>query len=214
MANSRESPLDNNKKFINRIGELSSTQHSTARSSTLNTVQTTSLATSQNGSTQSNLTGPNYAIHSTGGMPRSLNLNKLRRRREVNKEASKTDVSTQKVIQVVAPGDVAFSLPLSGAQDGPLADVVQQRLYHESGNIICLTTTSLAAGIVFVVLVLLCICITVFLVIRLRNMPLNSKNAVTYHCPKHPNAPCSCEVSLVQPQYYLQIPAVHLANIS
>lgn len=160
--------------------------------------------------TAHNLTQANYTIGGTGGMPRSLNLSKLRRRRGLDK-APNTEISTQKVIQVVAPGDVAFNLPLSSVE-GQTGEVVQKRL--EGGNVFCMSTSGFAAGLVLLVLLLLLTSIvTVFLIIRLRSLPL-SKEPVNYHCPNHPDAACSCELSLVQAQYYLQIPAVHLTNIS
>ena len=209
MANS-----DGDKKFNNRMGNLlpGATHQSTARSTV---VHATSVTSQPN--IESNQTVSSYGISGTGGMPRALNLNKLRRKREMNKE-QKTDVSTQKVIQVVAPGDVAFNLPLTNGNgpDGQSQDVVQRRLYMEEGNVICMSTTGFAAGLVFLILLLLLTCIiTIFLIIRLRNLPTtNSKEQVlNLHCPNHPNTPCSCELSLVQPQYYLQIPAIQFANM-
>ncbi|KAH9388618.1 hypothetical protein TYRP_007960 [Tyrophagus putrescentiae] len=222
LGNSRaESHLDGDKKFANRKGDLlpsssSTRQSSSARSSS--TIHTTTVASSlQSG--QPNQTEPSYGISGTGGMPRALNLNKLRRRREVNKTDSQTDVSTEKVIQVVAPGDVAFNLPLANGNGGS-GEVVQRRLHYDTGNVICMSTTGFAAGLVFLILLLLLTCIiTVFLLIRLRNtLPSSStvskEHVVSLQCPNHPNSPCSCELSLLQPQYYLQVPAVHLANIS
>lgn len=217
LGNSRQeaSQQEGDKKFANRKGDLylpSSTQESSARSSILHATTVSSQ------SRQLNQTEASYGISGTGGMPRALNLNKLRRKREVGKE-SKTDVSTEKVIQVVAPGDVAFNLPLANGNSSPegqLSEVVQRRLHYESG-IICMSTTGFAAGLVFLILLLLLTCIiTVFLLVRLRNLPsTNSKeHVVSLQCPNHPNSPCSCELSLLQPQYYLQVPALHLANIS
>ena len=210
MANSRELKLEGDKKFVNRIGDLipsSSTENSANRT-------TVFLPVTSQRVFRHNQTEAHYAINETGGMPRSLNLNKLRRRRELS-TAPKTDISTQKIIQVVAPGDVAFTLPLSSQQENFSNDIVQKRFDYENGNIICMSTSGFTAGLVFLILLLLLTCIiTVFLIIRLRNLPLSEKQANHYHCPNHPNVACSCEISVVQPQYYLQIPSVHLSNIS
>lgn len=207
--------MEGDKKFLNRIGDLmpSSVEPSTARSP----VVQVSTSTGQR-SAEPNQTTIGYGVSGTGGMPRALNLSKLRRKREVGKEP-KTDVSTEKIIQVVAPGDVAFTLPLANGNyaEGASPEVVQRRLHYEEGNIICLSTSGFAAGLVFLLLLLLLTCIiTVFLLIRLRNLPgtHSKEHVVNLQCPNHPNGPCSCELSLVQPQYYLQIPALHLANIS
>lgn len=215
LGNSRQetSQQEGDKKFANRKGDLylaSSTHESSSR----RTVLSTTTVSSQ--SSQLNQSEPSYGISATGGMPRALNLNKLRRKREVSKD-SKTDVSTEKVIQVVAPGDVAFTLPLATANspDGQSTEVVQRRVHYESGNVICMSTTGFAAGLVFLILLLLLTCIiTVFLLVRLRNLPNTSskEHVVSLQCPNHPNSPCSCEISLLQPQYYLHVPAIHLES--
>lgn len=211
----KDSSTSEDKKFLNRIGEISLTTASSNVRSGMNPTTPNSrlyFPASHLNARQNSSKSSSYTINSIGGMPRSLNLNKLRRRRDLNKQ-SKTDISTQKVIQVVAPGDVAFNLPLSN-QDSQSKDV--EKRFSENSNMICMPTRGFVAGLVLLVLLLLITCIiTIFLVIRLKNiMHISKEKSVNYQCPKHPNSPCSCEIAVVQPQYYLQIQPGHLANIS
>ncbi|XP_050050588.2 uncharacterized protein [Dermacentor andersoni] len=121
-----------------------------------------------------------YAIAHTGGMPRSHDAR--RRRREVGADA--TDIQTQKVIQVVAPGDVAFNLP-TGDND-TLVDVYSSRSATADGNI-CISLPGFAAGlIVLLLLLIVSMLVASFLFVRVRHIA-NSKNhdqIISYDSPE------------------------------
>ncbi|KAM7305592.1 uncharacterized protein LOC8036808 [Ixodes scapularis] len=118
-----------------------------------------------------------YAIASTGGMPRSHDV----RKREV---ADATNIQTQKVIQVVAPGDVAFNLP-TGEND-TMVDVYSSRTASADGNI-CISLPGFAAGLIVLLLLLIVSSLVAsFLFIRVRHIA-NTKNheqVISYDTPE------------------------------
>lgn len=75
-----------------------------------------------------------------------------------------TDVSTTRFIQVVAPGDVAFTLNPNQNET-----VVVQNLTDMDGNHICLSVPSFVGGLTMLLLVLIIACmVAVFLLLRVR----------------------------------------------
>ena len=75
-----------------------------------------------------------------------------------------TDVSTTRIIQVVAPGDVAFTLNPNQNET-----VVVQNLTDMDGNHICLSVPSFVGGLTMLLLVLIIACmVAVFLLLRVR----------------------------------------------
>lgn len=126
---------------------------------------------------------------SFAGRPRSVNfdddeeigeevvddLNNVRRRRSavvrLYKRAAQemTDVNTERVIQVVAPGDVAFNLNTANET------VVVSELQTDPSHI-CMSTVGFAAGLIMLLLVLTVACIVAcFLYTRVR--AFNYKNS-------------------------------------
>ncbi|XP_066972604.1 uncharacterized protein dyl [Macrobrachium rosenbergii] len=82
-----------------------------------------------------------------------------------------TDVSTARVIQVVAPGDVAFNLNSANET------VVVSEMLDDPSNI-CMSATGFAAGLVMLLLVLTIACLVAcFLYTRVRTF--NAKGSVT-----------------------------------
>ncbi|XP_071527162.1 uncharacterized protein dyl [Panulirus ornatus] len=82
-----------------------------------------------------------------------------------------TDVSTSRVIQVVAPGDVAFNLNSANET------VVVSELLEDASNI-CMSAAGFAAGLVMLLLVLTIACLVAcFLYTRVRTF--NAKGGVT-----------------------------------
>lgn len=114
-----------------------------------------------------------YAISNTGGMPRSLKLDSVDRRKRQTGQVK--DIKTQKVIQVVAPGDVAFNLPLSMENDSAIIDNIFSSRLNLNDNSICMSMAGFTAGLVFLLLLLILSClVTIFLFIRLRQMTLSN----------------------------------------
>lgn len=82
-----------------------------------------------------------------------------------------TDISTARVIQVVAPGDVAFNLNAANET------VVVSEVVDDASNI-CMSATGFAAGLVMMLLVLTIACLVAcFLYTRVRSF--NAKGGVT-----------------------------------
>ena len=90
-----------------------------------------------------------------------------------------TDVSTSRVIQVVAPGDVAFNLNAANET------VVVTDLVDESSNI-CMSTIGFASGLIMLLLVLTLACIVAcFMYTRVR--AFNSKGVASSFVPNYDN---------------------------
>jgi len=112
------------------------------------------------------------------GRPRMVNLNATtsdggRRKRDVVLEM--TDVSTTRLIQVVAPGDVAFTLNPNQNET-----VVVQNLRDLDANNICLSVPSFVGGLTMLLLVLIIACmVAVFLLLRVRQFDANKKVSTT-----------------------------------
>ncbi len=122
------------------------------------------------------------------GKPRMVepaeNATSSRRRRSVEEEVvlhvykrdaqEMTDVSTTRIIQVVAPGDVAFTLNPNQNET-----VVVQNLQAElDGNHICLSVPSFVGGLTMLLLVLIIACmVAVFLLLRVRQFDGSGKKA-------------------------------------
>jgi len=112
-----------------------------------------------------------YALSLTGGMPRALQLDpKRRRKRDSHMEGEVKDIRTQKIIQVVAPGDVAFAL--SSSENETVVDnsnIFASQLDLDD-NSICLSMAGFAAGLVFLLLLLILSClVAAFLYLRVRH---------------------------------------------
>lgn len=129
------------------------------------------------------------------GRPRSVNFDKLkdnegvvvegavRSRRSavvhVYRRAAQemTDVSTERVIQVVAPGDVAFNLNAANET------VVVSELHTDPSNI-CMSTAGFAAGLIMLLLVLTVACLVAcFLYTRIRSF--NYKSSKPAYMPDY-----------------------------
>lgn len=128
-----------------------------------------------------------YKISRTGGMPRSL---PLRRRRRDQVDSESTEIKTHvKIIQVVAPGDMAFSLSTIEAEEVPSVNQTSVMMEEfELEKAVCISTTSAVAGVVLMLLLLSISClVSGFLYIKMRQMTKVSytygENAVTYDNP-------------------------------
>lgn len=83
-----------------------------------------------------------------------------------------TDVPTTRIIQVVAPGDVAFTLNPNQNET-----VVVQNLTDVDGNHICLSVPSFVGGLTMLLLVLIIACmVAVFLLLRVRQFDGKGKS--------------------------------------
>lgn len=110
---------------------------------------------------------------------RDQQVDETRRRRSApihrvyRREAQEmTDVPTARVIQVVAPGDVAFNLNSANET------VIVTDLLLDDGSNICMSTTGFAAGLIMLLLVLTVACLVAcFLYTRVR--AFNSKGSLT-----------------------------------
>ncbi|GAB6023646.1 hypothetical protein CHUAL_008413 [Chamberlinius hualienensis] len=112
-------------------------------------------------------------VNSMNGRPRAANLNKskaMRHRRGVQPPAqSELSVSTNtKMIQVVAPGDVAFNL--GGSTSANETVVVSNYNYDYDGkSSVCLSMPSFVAGLVILLLIVTVACLVAsFLFVRMR----------------------------------------------
>ncbi|XP_043219653.1 uncharacterized protein LOC122380518 [Amphibalanus amphitrite] len=87
-----------------------------------------------------------------------------RRRRHVQRREATTDVETERIIQVVAPGDVAFSLNANNE-----TVVVSESRASAGRHSVCMSVPGFVAGLVMLLLVLAVACIvSVFLFSRVR----------------------------------------------
>lgn len=123
-----------------------------------------------------------YAIAGTGGMPRAM-----RTRRQAPESLEFKDIRTEKVIQVVAPGDVAFSLSSTGDDNNTVVDIFTSRA--STDNSLCMSTSGLAAGLVFLILLLILSClVAAFLYLRVRQMSRKnykcSETMIAYENPE------------------------------
>ena len=129
----------------------------------------------------------NYKISRTGGMPRALPL-KRRRRQDHEAGNESTEIRTnEKIIQVVAPGDMAFSLSTIDAEEMLPFNSTIMRM-DEMETSVCISTTSAVAGVVLMLLLLSISClVSGFLYMKMRQMTKVSytygENAVTYDNP-------------------------------
>lgn len=86
-----------------------------------------------------------------------------------------TDVSTTRIIQVVAPGDVAFTLNPNQNET-----VVVQNLSDQDGNHICMSVPSFVGGLTMLLLVLIIACmVSVFLLLRVRQFDSTKKGSTS-----------------------------------
>lgn len=84
------------------------------------------------------------------------------------------------VIQVVAPGDVAFSLS-SSDDNSTVMDIFASRSTISNDNSLCMSTAGLAAGLVFLILLLILSClVAAFLYLRVRQITRTAAHA--YAC--------------------------------
>ena len=146
--------------------------------------------------TSSPISPKSYNISRTGGSPRSLSL--FRRRRSPNPELM--DIKThEKVIQVVAPGDMAFSLSSSDVDESDFPSSVSQDFisnnnYPENmSSEVCIPTTSLVVGSVLLLLLLVVsILVSFFLYLRVRQVGkvayVYNESAITYDNPEFMNS--------------------------
>lgn len=134
------------------------------------------------------------------GKPRMVNENAtdgIRSRRSTNEEPvilhvykrdaqEMTDVPTTRIIQVVAPGDVAFTLNPNQNET-----VVVQNLTDMDGNHICLSVPSFVGGLTMLLLVLIIASmVAVFLLLRVRQFDGKGKSSSSMaslaHIEQHP----------------------------
>lgn len=98
----------------------------------------------------------------------------IRRRRETPAEDEMTDINTERIIQVVAPGDLAFNL------NTPNETVVIASSLGE-GSHICMSTTGFAAGLIMLLLVLTIACLVAcFLYTRVRAFHAKGGSVTTF----------------------------------
>nr|XP_046918358.1 uncharacterized protein LOC124498614 [Dermatophagoides farinae] len=227
---------DDNRKFLNRFGEIATTTVSTVHHHN-HASQHHQQQMRQN---QSNLP---MTLNAIGAMPRSLNLNKLeRKKKSINSHDYQsdnndddetkisTDVNTEKIIKVVAPGDVAFSLPLTnnggggGGGNGPGSTdnlIEIDETITDLPSMICLPATGFIISIVLFALLLLITCaVTVILVIRLKNT--TSTKMFGKQCQKSSThicngnyCPCQSATTTLTPSlpYYLTMNS-SMSNVS
>lgn len=154
-------PVFNPHQFMHRSGYIPSNLSSTTNNSTKKNGNSYHANHNYNNSKE-------YTLNRTGGSPRSL---KLRKRRGLE-NTEQMDIQThEKVIQVVAPGDMAFSLSIAEVEDvnATTSSVSAIRLEDESS--VCMSTASLVAGVVLLLLLLTISClISVFLYMRVRQV--------------------------------------------
>ncbi|XP_076043829.1 transmembrane protein dusky-like [Oratosquilla oratoria] len=141
--------------------------------------------------TYTNINRQGNAKDSLEGRPRSVNFDnfkteeeedeagegdKSRTRRTVSRQRVRravemTDVSTMRIIQVVAPGDVDFDLNAANET------VIVSKNVPDSSNI-CMSTTGFAAGLIMMLLVLIIACLVAFFLYT-RVRAFNSKGSVS-----------------------------------
>jgi len=123
-----------------------------------------------------------------GGQPRSLNhtlptvegVNNVQRRRRRSDDGTveeEVDVRTTRIIQVVAPDDVAFNLSV-----GSDPEVVSRSAAFdlESGSV-CISSSGFVAAVVTLLLVLIVVCIVCgFLLMRLRMLTRKKGSSTSY----------------------------------
>ncbi|XP_022245897.1 uncharacterized protein LOC106462816 [Limulus polyphemus] len=122
---------------------------------------------------ENNITvGGGYAIFATGGLPRSSDASPRsnnagsRRKRQIQ---DTKDIQTQRTIQVVAPGDVAFNLPFT-ADNESVVDVYSHQDDYTSSSI-CMSFPGFAVGMIFLLLLLIVSSlVAVFLFFRVRQL--------------------------------------------
>lgn len=101
----------------------------------------------------------NYKV--AGGTPRAAKV-----KRQANLQSK--DITTNRVIQVVAPNDVAFDL---GSTNNTVVDVYESKIIELEDNVMCMSVPGFAAGLVFLLLVLIISAIlSVFLFMRVRSL--------------------------------------------
>jgi len=109
------------------------------------------------------------------GRPRMVDIDANATSRARRDVLEMTDVSTTRLIQVVAPGDVAFTLNPNQNET-----VVVQNLRDLDANSICLSVPSFVGGLTMLLLVLIIACmVSVFLLLRVRQFDANKKVSTT-----------------------------------
>jgi hypothetical protein len=160
-------------QFVHRSGDLSAASASLSKSSR---------------SPDEDVRNSSYNISRIGGMPRALKLSRRRRsdQEEVNHS---TEIKThEKIIQVVAPGDMAFSLSSIEAEEvmpfsNKTITIVEE---YEGAKSVCISAASAVAGVVLMLLLLSISClVSGFLYIKMRQMSkvYYGETAVTYDHP-------------------------------
>jgi len=138
-------------KSVNRDGEAASADSSDAR---------------QFGRPRMVNTDDNSNSNNTSGSRRRRSVDVEQQILHVYKRDAQdmTDVSTTRIIQVVAPGDVAFTLNPNQNET-----VVVQNLTDMDGNHICLSVPSFVGGLTMLLLVLIIASmVAIFLLLRVR----------------------------------------------
>lgn len=113
-----------------------------------------------------------YAVSGIQGRPRSSEAsprsNDVESRRKRQAQDAK-DIQTQRTIQVVAPGDVAFNLPFTADNESVVDVYSQPRDFGE--NAICMSVPGFAAGIIILILLLVVsTLVAAFLFLRVRQL--------------------------------------------
>ncbi|KPM03188.1 Zona pellucida-like domain containing protein 6 [Sarcoptes scabiei] len=198
---------NDNRKFLNRIGEIATTVSSISSPSIVSNeshLRSRSIPSQHSNETKLN----SFTLNSLGARPRSMNLNKLKRKRSINHPTTKNqqhlpspssatvsmelskDINTEKIIKVVAPGDVAFALPLMNpdSRSSSLSSSTSMLNSPDSinislnsgNNLICMPATGFIISLVVMILLLLLTClVTIFLLIRLKNVTKNQANKLS-----------------------------------
>lgn len=129
-----------------------------------------------------------YAVGA--GQPRSIDFDdedngdqvgkgeEHKRRKRRATAALKTDVPTQRVIQVVAPGDLAFSI---GSGNETVVVSESQIIARRSSNNVCMSVPGFVAGLIMLLLVLMVASIvSMFLFTRMRAINTASRKEVVF----------------------------------
>ncbi|RWS11053.1 Cuticlin-1-like protein [Dinothrombium tinctorium] len=132
-----------------------------------------------------------------GGTPRALSL---KRRKRQSTSFQFTDIRTQKVIQVVAPGDVAFALP-GEDYNSSVVDIYASRIESDI-NSMCFSTVAFTAGLVFLLLMLaMSSIIAVFFFLKIRSFSSKnhkcSESIITYENPEFFKIPTVASIHVI-----------------
>lgn len=171
------SPVFPSNLLLSRSGELKSSEMSDAQQQTPSISKTSDLHQSliqrQFASLLSNAKPRSLKLENTGNYTGSQNLTakliekgqiKLRSRRHIQFK----NVQTEKTIQVVAPGDVAFAADIAVPLENSIDELIPEELRSRS---VCLSTVGFASGLlVLLSLLVVSSLVATFLYLRIRQI--------------------------------------------